>query len=82
MPRTYTPDHDAARRQAENYVIDETLPIRCAHDNPDVQRLYTDYLGHPGSELAHHLLHCTYETRHREKAKPSIEALRAKLKLR
>ena len=36
----------------------EKLKILCfSHENPTIQTLYQEYLGHPLSETAHHLLH-------------------------
>ena len=35
--------------------------IRRSHDNPDVQKLYKEYLGKPLSEKAHELLHTHYK---------------------
>jgi NADH-quinone oxidoreductase subunit G len=36
---------------------------RCSHDNPYIQKLYSDYLGQIGGEKAHHLLHTHYQNR-------------------
>lgn len=49
------------RRQQALYSIDESKAIRKSHDNPFIKKLYEEYLGEPGSEKAHHLLHTTYE---------------------
>ncbi|WP_374712559.1 NADH-dependent [FeFe] hydrogenase, group A6 [Symbiobacterium terraclitae] len=45
------------------YTIDERMTIRRSHENPAVQQLYAEYLGKPGSERAHHLLHTHYHAR-------------------
>ena len=42
------------------YEEDRNKPLRRSHQNPDIQTLYKDYLGHPGSELAEELLHTSY----------------------
>ena len=42
------------------YRIDEGRPIRQSHNNPDIIRLYKDYLGEPCSEKAEELLHTSY----------------------
>ena len=42
---------------------DKNLPIRKAHENKDIQKLYEEYLEKPGSKKAHHLLHTKYEKR-------------------
>lgn len=45
------------------YDIDSKNTIRKSHENPDIQKLYKDYLGEPGSHKAHELLHTTYVKR-------------------
>ena len=45
------------------YGLDEGAEIRKAHDNPEIKALYSAYLGEPGSEKAHGLLHTTYVIR-------------------
>ena len=45
------------------YTIDEKSAIRKSHENPALQKIYKDYLGEPGGELAHKLLHTTYTKR-------------------
>ena len=45
------------------YNIDSANPIRKSHENPAIKELYSTYLGEPGSERAHHLLHTTYVKR-------------------
>ena len=42
------------------YESDKNNPIRKSHENPAIKELYATYLGKPGSEKAHHLLHTTY----------------------
>lgn len=42
------------------YDSDKNNPIRKSHENPAIKELYATYLGEPGSEKAHHLLHTTY----------------------
>ncbi|MBR5436271.1 MAG: iron hydrogenase small subunit, partial [Muribaculaceae bacterium] len=48
------------RRMAGLYAEDSGKPIRLSHENPDIKKLYEEYLGEPGSEKAHHLLHTVY----------------------
>ncbi|MEW8977159.1 MAG: NADH-dependent [FeFe] hydrogenase, group A6 [Symbiobacterium sp.] len=50
-------------RIASLYTIDERMTIRRSHENPAIQQLYAEYLGQPGSERAHHLLHTHYHAR-------------------
>lgn len=45
------------------YQIDEDLPLRKSHKNPDVMRLYEEYLGEPLGHKSHELLHTHYHTR-------------------
>ena len=47
------------------YSEDEKATIRKSHENPDVQLLYKDYFGEPGSHKAHELLHTHYTKRNR-----------------
>lgn len=47
-------------RQQALYDVDEASTIRRSHENPAVQALYRRFLGEPGSELAHKLLHTQY----------------------
>ena len=42
------------------YTEDERKTLRLSHLNPDIKKLYAEYLGEPGSEKAHHLLHTHY----------------------
>ena len=45
------------------YREDRGLPFRKSHLNPEIQGLYAEYLGSPGSERAHSLLHTHYTKR-------------------
>jgi iron only hydrogenase large subunit-like protein len=40
--------------------VDEHKQLRKSHKNPAVMKLYDEYLGKPGSEKAHKLLHTRY----------------------
>ncbi|MEI8377489.1 MAG: NADH-dependent [FeFe] hydrogenase, group A6 [bacterium] len=52
-------------RRAEGlYKNDSELPIRKSHENPDIKKLYADYLGEPNSHKAHELLHTHYKNRY------------------
>ena len=42
------------------YDLDKGKAVRRSHLNKDVQRLYEEFLGKPGSHTSHHLLHTTY----------------------
>ena len=39
------------------YQLDEKRPLRFSHENPEVAKLYEDYLGKPLGEKSHALLH-------------------------
>ncbi|WAM30663.1 NADH-dependent [FeFe] hydrogenase, group A6 [Caldicellulosiruptor naganoensis] len=55
---------DVARLRASAiYDEDRSLPIRKSHENPTIKRLYDEFLGHPNSEKAHHILHTHYKRR-------------------
>jgi len=52
---------EVLRRRMEGlYAEDNGKQIRLSHENPDIKKLYDEYLGTPGSEKAHHLLHTVY----------------------
>jgi NADP-reducing hydrogenase subunit HndD len=42
------------------YDEDKFSELRVSSDNPQIQQLYNDFLGEPGSEVAEKLLHTTY----------------------
>ena len=50
-------------RAAALYSEDEAMTLRKSHENPVVKELYAEYLGEPGSHLAHHILHTHYVKR-------------------
>ncbi|MEE0202764.1 MAG: NADH-dependent [FeFe] hydrogenase, group A6, partial [Muricomes sp.] len=45
------------------YDNDKAKTIRKSHDNPSIKKLYEEFLGEPGSEKAHHILHTSYVKR-------------------
>ena len=45
------------------YSIDEKSTIRKSHENPVLKKIYKEFLGEPGGELAHKLLHTKYVAR-------------------
>ena len=45
------------------YSIDEKSKIRKSHENPILKTIYADYLGEPGGEKAHKLIHTHYYKR-------------------
>lgn len=66
-------------RQKAVYAEDDALPIRSSHENPEVVRLYREYLGKPGSRLAHDLLHTGYEDRKKPEEAPLYRLLSQRL---
>ena len=42
------------------YNIDKEAKLHKSHENPEVQKLYAEFLGEPNSHKAHHLLHTSY----------------------
>lgn len=48
------------KRQRAIYEEDGKKAIRKSHENPYIQKLYEEFLGHPLSEKSHHLLHTEY----------------------
>jgi iron-only hydrogenase group A len=52
-------------RIAAIYREDEGKRLRKSHENPEVARLYEEFLGRPLGEKSHHLLHTQYTPRER-----------------
>jgi len=50
----------AEERAANLYFLDKTNNLRYSHENPDVLKLYEDYLEKPLSHKSHELLHTEY----------------------
>jgi len=51
------------KRMFAVYAEDESLPIRKSHENPEVKRIYADFLGEPLGHRSHELLHTHYRER-------------------
>lgn len=49
-----------AMRADALYHIDDHSALRKSHDNPALNKIYAEYLGEPGGEKAHQLLHTSY----------------------
>ncbi|MBE6142669.1 MAG: 4Fe-4S dicluster domain-containing protein [Erysipelotrichaceae bacterium] len=47
-------------RQASIYNIDSKKELRVSCDNPEIKKIYDEYLGEPNSHKAHELLHTHY----------------------
>jgi iron only hydrogenase large subunit-like protein len=52
-----------AKRAQALYTIDQSKTLRKSLDNKAVQEVYDQFLGKPGSEKAHQLLHTHYQAR-------------------
>jgi iron-only hydrogenase group A len=50
-------------RMQSLYLTDMNESLRVSHKNPEILELYREYLGEPGSETSHHLLHTHYTKR-------------------
>lgn len=50
-------------RAAGLYAEDAAKTLRKSHENPDIKKLYDEYLGEPNGHKAHELLHTTYTAR-------------------
>ena len=62
QPRTYVEGYREKRAKAL-YSEDERKTLRKSHENPDLQKLYDEYLGEANGHLAHKLLHTHYTKR-------------------
>lgn len=49
------------KRAAGLYKEDSQLKFRKSHENPDIKKLYAEFLDKPGSHRSHELLHTHYE---------------------
>ena len=59
QPR-FTDDAVRLKRIAAIYSEDESKRMRKSHENPDIQKLYREFLEQPLGERSHHLLHTHY----------------------
>lgn len=59
------PQMEEARinRNTALYEGDKKMTIRFCHDNPQVKAMYDNYLGKPGSQIAHELTHTSFVDR-------------------
>ncbi len=64
QPR-YTNNKVREARIGAIYREDDRKKLRKSHDNPDVAKLYAEFLGKPLGEKSHHLLHTKYTPRER-----------------
>lgn len=45
------------------YQEDHEKALRCSHENPEIRRIYSEFLGEPGGGRAEQLLHTKYKAR-------------------
>ena len=64
QPVTNAPDSRALRTKGL-YQADKMLQLHKSQDNMFIVDCYANFLGEIGGEKAHHLLHTTYQSRHR-----------------
>ena len=57
QPQNRDDEERAAERGQRLYALDTCSTLRFSHDNPEIQTLYREVLGEPGSELAEAWLH-------------------------
>lgn len=60
---TLATDEIRKMRMEGLYKDDREKAIRCSHQNPQITKIYEDFLGEPCSEKAHHLLHTHYSAK-------------------
>jgi iron only hydrogenase large subunit-like protein len=51
------------KRSEAIYAEDAGMPLRKSHQNPEIIKIYADFLGYPLSKKSHHLLHTHYVKR-------------------
>lgn len=60
----YVLDQDLVKMRARAlYTIDSEQSLRKSHENPDIIKVYQDFLGEPNGEKSHELLHTKYTAR-------------------
>ena len=60
---TLATDEIRKMRMEGLYKDDREKALRCSHQNPQIAKIYNDFLGSPCSEKAHHLLHTHYSAK-------------------
>lgn len=60
-----TTDEIRKKRMKAIYEADIGKPIRMSHENPEIIKVYKDFLKEPLGEKSHHLLHTKYRKRKR-----------------
>ena len=65
QPKTRDPAA-VLKRMGAIYSLDQRSVLRKSHDNPEIQKLYEEFLKKPGGELSHELLHTRYTDKSHE----------------
>ena len=65
QPYHHGNDEIVKKRQEAIYREDRRKTIRKSHENPEVLKMYKEYVGEPFGERAHELFHTHYEERER-----------------
>ena len=63
QPKTKLPQQKETReaRGSSLYQIDNKKEIRFSYKNPDILRLYSNYLNYPNSKIAKKILHTSFK---------------------
>lgn len=64
-------------RKSAIYRHDAHLPVRKAHENPAIQKLYKDVLGEPLGSISHHLLHTHFQNRQKSNGESLKEEVKS-----
>lgn len=63
QPYSFNDTSIKQKRAAGLYKEDAGLKLRKSHENPDIKKLYAEFLEKPGSHKSHELLHTHYENK-------------------
>ncbi len=74
QPRSCDDSHIKEKRAQGLYKEDTELTYRRSNDNPDIQKLYREYLEAPGSHKAHELLHTAYQDKFKGSYKDVVKS--------
>lgn len=64
-PNIIDPQEVRLKRAQAIYEEDKALPIRKSHKNPDIIKIYKEFLEEPNSHVSHKYLHTTYKKRNK-----------------
>ena len=66
-------DISVKQQRAEGlYQEDKELPMRMSYQNPEIQKLYDEFLKEPNSHKAHELLHTHYTNKFKNSYKDLV----------